>query len=344
MMQSNRQEYPDFLRATSIAKIVIFHFFSWQLLTYIPSLGIMFALGGWFIANSFSNKPTLTVIYNRLVRLLPTWWAFSLLTLTAGFFYAQGANISLQTTFAWLVPYQQATWSLDNSYANDAVVVTWYIAAYLWLMLLSPLLLYVYKKLSWVVIFLPVIGMIVYSNFYVPHQTLFGDTMYNVLTFCGCWMLGFIKADNSINKIPRYIIWGVTISCVTFGIYATYNTHVLSDNPVALSVMSFGIAMLLLSFNPDFTQLPSYVKSVTRLFNTYAVTIYLFHNILINGAFKIGDYIGVYRIGDYLGVYNYDGRIGQLLCFIILIVLVYVTVKTIGIIETQKWERTKSLV
>ena len=333
----NRQLYPDFLRASAIAKIVVFHFVGWQLLTYIPSLGIMFALAGWFVANSLKSNSGLVVIYHRLVRLLPTWWAFASVTLIAGFFYAKGEGIQLQTTFAWLFPYEKVTWNLDNSYAEDVIVVTWYISAYLTLVLLSPLLMYAYKKLSWVAIFVPVIVMVIYTQFSSYELTVYGENWYQVLMFSGCWMLGFAKADNSINNVPRYVIWTTAIFCVACGIFLTWDTQSLSSNSIALSVMSFGVAFLLLSFNPNLTNMPHWIKAVIRATNTYAVTIYLFHNILIDCAYGIGNYFHVYEIGNYIHAYEYGDNIGQSLCFVILLGLIYVAVKTIGIVETHKW-------
>jgi hypothetical protein len=348
---ANRQLYPDFLRATSIAKIIVFHFVGWQLLTYLPSLGIMFALAGWFVATSLNAKPWPTVIYQRLVRLLPTWWAYSLFVLIAGFFYAQGTGVDLKPSFAWLFPYERVTWSLTNDYANDATSITWYIAAYLWLMLLSPILLYAYKKLSWVMIFAPVFAMIIYSQVFPTYQeTVFGETWYDVLTFSGCWVLGFAKADGTIDSVPKYLVWALTIVCVGCGVFLTYDAQSLPSNPVALSVMSFGIAFLLLSLNPNLEfmsntawwgswSLPYWVRDVVRVVNTYAVTIYLFHNSLVDVANKIGGYLNVYEIGNDIGEDVLSGYIGDWVCFTILIGLIYATAKTIGIVETHKWVR-----
>lgn len=349
---TNRQLYPDTLRAVAIARIVVFHFAGWQLLTYFPSLGIMFALAGWFVATSLNAKPALTVIYHRLVRLLPTWWAFVLLTLIGGFFYAKGAGIDLHITPAWLFPYERLTWNLDNAYADDAIVVTWYIAAYLSLVVISPILMYAYKKLSWAAIFAPVIAMIVFTHFRPYQETVFGGNWYNVLTFAGCWMLGFTKADGSINKVPRYLVWLTTIVCVGCGLFLTYDAQSLSSDPIALSVMSFGIAFLLLSLNPNLEfisntswwgrwSLPYWIRDVIRTINTYAVTIYLFHNILIDVAYQIGSRLKVYEVGNVIHAYSQCGRIGNSLCFIILVGLIYIAVKAIGIVETHRWVQRK---
>jgi len=313
----------------------VFHFVGWQFLTYLPSLGIMFALGGWFIAVSMNNKPAPIVIVQRLGRLLPTWWAFALLSLIGGYFYAAGTNVSLDPSLSWLFPYQRATWSLDNAYANDVTVVTWYIAAYLWLMMFSPLMMVVYKKLKWLAIYLPLFAMLIYSMYSTTQETVFGETMYDVLTFSACWMLGFAKADGSIEKLPKYIVWLMAIVCSSCAIFLTYDAGTLTGNPVALTLMSFGVAMLLLSFNPSLSFLPDGAKTVIRSVNTYAVTIYLFHNTLIDISYKLGDHLGAYRLGDYVGGHN--GDIGNFSCFLILLGLMFVVMKTIGIVETHKW-------
>jgi len=304
-------------------KIVVFHFFSWQLLTYIPSLGIMFALGGWFMGLALNKDSAVTVIRRRLGRLLPTFWLFSALTLIAGFFYAQGAGVELNPTLAWLFPYKQVTWDLDNAYANDATVVTWYIAAYMWFVFLSPLLYFLYKR-AWFIVFLPVIAMPIYTWLWPTQETVLGETWFNLLTFGGCWMLGFLRADDRIKSIPMYLAIAVAAVCSLCSILLTLGTPALSDNPVALSVMSFGVAFLLLRINPSMDMLAGWVHSFIRYFSTFAVTIYLFHNILINGAFAVGDKVGLY---------------GQWMDFGILIALLFVATKTLGIVETHKWSK-----
>lgn len=336
---SNRQLYPDLLRSTSLAKIVLFHFISWPLLTYLPSLGIMFALGGWFMAISLSTRPPTTVVFHRFARLLPTWWAFALLTLIGGFFYARGANVPLEPTFAWLFPYQRVEWKLDNAYSNDAIAVVWYIAAYLWLMMLSPVLLYVYKKLSWFALYIPVFVMLFCSQYFPEHRTVFGQTLFDMLIFGGCWMLGFTKADGTIDKVPRYLVWLNAIVCSACGIFLTYETQTLSSNPAALSVMSFGVAMLLLSFNPDFSRLPSYVKGINRTINKYAVTIYLFHNLAIDASYEVGRYLGAYELAARVGIQHHSALVGDSACFVIMLGLLYVIIKTVGIVETHGWGR-----
>lgn len=323
----DRQLYPDTLRAVALARIVLFHFTcwtaGWQLLSYFPSVGIMFALGGWFMAQSLSERGMFTVTAQRLARLMPTWWVFSFLTLLAGFFFASGAGAQFEASRAWFFPYESVSWSLDNEYANAAIVATWYIAAYLCLLGLSPLLMEVYKKLSWIAIFGTLFAMILYSRF--RNHLELPEAVYNTLVYGACWMLGYARADGSIFKVPRYLVWLLFAVCAGCGIFLTYETGSLASDDVAVSLMSFGVAFLLLSLNPNLSFLPALIKNVISTMNKSAVTIYLFHNIMIGAAYYISSHLG------------YDSRYEDAIALLILIPLLILTVKTIGRIEQHRW-------
>ncbi len=335
----NRQLYPDLLRAAALTRIVLFHFMGWKVLTYFPSLGIMFALGGWFMAVSLNAKSTGTVLIQRLARLLPTWWTFAVLCAAAGLFYTQGAGTELKMNFAWLLPLEKATMNLDNDYANGVTTVTWYIAAYLWFMLASPLLLILYKKLSWLLIAVPLIGLIVYSQLeQTLQETGLGETVFNCLIFGSCWLLGFAKADGTLHKLPKSIVYLVAVLCSGFGIMMTYQAGSLASHPVAQAVMSFGVALLLLSFNPDLSFLPKFAKSTISTMNAGAVTIYLSHNALAEAAYMIcGQVLYGYELGQRIGLPEYGGQIGKSISFLVLAVLIFIAIKTIGLIEQRKF-------
>jgi len=334
----DRQLYPDALRAISLGRIVIFHFFGWQLLTYFPSLGVMFALGGWFIALSLNERPVGQVLIQRLGRLLPTWWLFALLSLIAGLFFARGAGIELQPTLAWFLPLERVTWNLDNAVANDATVVTWYIAAYIWLLLLSPLLLTFFKRLSWVLVFGWLFAFLAYVTLVPdPHETLRGETAFNVLTFGACWLLGFAKATGKLDELSSWVKYVVFSVLALASIGLTYEELSLTGNPTAQALLSFGTAFLLLSFNPSLGALPSWSKGVIRFVNTYAVTIYLFHNILIDASFEVGAFFHAYEVAGAVGLPELSSQIGGWICFGWLLVLLYIACRALGIIETRNW-------
>ena len=333
----DRQLYPDALRAVSLLRIVAYHFFSWQLLTYFPSLGIMFALAGLFVAHSLKDRNVVLVVVQRLARLLPIWWTFAFLSLLCAFFYMQGAGETLSPSRLWLFPLEEVSWNVDTTYSNDVTVVTWYIAAYLWFLLFSPLAMELYKRLSWLLVFGPVAALVGYHH--LLEAGLVNElnrTAFNVLTFSGCWMLGFAKADGSLDRLPKYLVYLTAISFSAVGIFWTYGDGTLSENQIALGVTSFGVAMFLLSLNPKLDWLPSWCRWLISLVNARAVTIYLFHNPLIDAAFYVGGQLQVYDLGRSISE-QHGSSIGNLLCFGILAVLLFITVKTIGLVEAKRW-------
>jgi len=328
MNAPSRQLYPDLLRSGAILRIVVFHFFSWPFLSYIPSLGVMFALGGWFMANSLDKKQFGEVILSRLGRLLPVWYGFALIMFIAGYIYSAGAGTELTMSTSWLFPYERLSWNLDNEYANGAIVVTWYISAYLWLLALTPFMLFIYRRLSWFAVFGFVGALIAYTHFLPYQDTILGETWYDVLCFSGCWALGFARADGKILALPKYISYLVMVVCAACAVMVSYDTGTLEGNPIGYSLMSFGIAFVLLSINPDLSKISNALKRIITTVNSNAVTVYLYHNTAINASFLVGGAIGAY---------NFNSQVGQISCFVISLILVYVFIRTVGRIETNRW-------
>jgi len=328
MNASSRQLYPDLLRTGAIFRIVVFHFFSWPFLSYLPSLGIMFALGGWFMANSLDKKQFGEVMLSRLGRLLPVWYGFAATMLLAGYLYSKGAGTELKPSLSWLFPYERVTWNLDNAYANGAIVVTWYISTYLWLLAITPVLLFLYRRLSWLAIFGAVGALIAYAKLWPFQDTIFGETWFDVLCFACCWMLGFARADGKIQALPRYISYLVLASCTAYAIATSYDTGTLEGNPIGYSLMSFGIAFVVLSLNPDLSKIPAAIRGLISTVNNHAVTVYLYHNTAINASFIVGGAIGAY---------NFGSSVGQVTSFLIALCLVYLGIRTVGRVEANRW-------
>ena len=63
-------------------------------------------------------------------------------------------------------------------------------------------------------------------------------------------MLGFAKSSGCLDKLSRSLVYILCLICSMYGIVATYELGALSKDPIATSIMSFGISMFLLSINP----------------------------------------------------------------------------------------------
>ncbi|MGY5058065.1 acyltransferase family protein [Streptomyces sp. 900105755] len=310
-----RDRYLDLLRSLALLRVVVYHLFGWPWLTVLfPSMGVMFALAGSLMARSL-NRPAGNVIRSRLRRLLPPLWLFStvLLTmmLTAGWNPFKDPDVGggwrgwSRLAFYFLPigapPYPEhlgsASGLLDDTWAEQAAGPLWYLRAYLWFVLLSPLLLRAFRRAPLPTVLAPLaltaaIGTGLVS---IPGET--GNAVTDFAVYGGCWILGFAHQEGTLARVPRYA--AVSLSCLVMaaGLWWASGHQGpdgwdLNDIPLAQACWSFGAVVVLLQYAPSWRELPRGLRHWDRLItlsNNRAVTIYLWHNMLITATVPIID-------------------------------------------------------
>ncbi|MFJ6565836.1 acyltransferase [Streptomyces sp. NPDC091292] len=309
-----RDRYLDLLRSVALVRVVVYHLFGWAWLTVLfPSMGVMFALAGSLMARSL-NRPALGVIRGRIRRLLPPMWLFGALALimlfTAGWNPGNdpdnGGTWGWISLFNYLVPIGEPTYPwhigadgglLDATWPEQAIGPLWYLRAYLWFVLASPLLLWAFRRMPWATLLAPlaltaVIGTGVVT---IPGET--GNALTDFAVFGGCWVLGFAHQEGVLRRIPRYLAVSLSVLVMAFGLWWA-SGHLgpegwdLNDIPLAQATWSFGAVAILLVYAPSWQRLPGRLArfdKVITLSNNRAVTIYLWHNFLIMATFPLVD-------------------------------------------------------
>ncbi|MFF5155439.1 acyltransferase [Streptomyces sp. NPDC000348] len=309
-----RDRYLDLLRSIALVRVVVYHLFGWAWLTVVfPSMGVMFALAGSLMARSL-KRPALGVIRGRVRRLLPPLWAFSAVVLAMMF--ANGWNPSedpdhggtwgLIELFNYIVPIGAPPYPwhvgsksglLEDTWAVQAAGVLWYLRAYLWFVIASPLLLWLFRKAPWPTLLAPlgltaIVGTGVVT---IPGET--GNAVTDFAVYGGCWVLGFAHHEGLLKQIPRYVSVSCASLVMAFGLWWASN-HLgpdgwdLNDIPLAQATWSFGFVVILLQYSPSWQELPGRLATwdkLVTLSNNRAVTIYLWHNLLIMATVPIID-------------------------------------------------------
>ncbi|MFD4523056.1 acyltransferase [Streptomyces sp. NPDC058470] len=309
-----RDRYLDMLRTIALVRVIAYHLFGWAWLTVLfPSMGVMFALAGSLMARSLS-RPAGGVIRGRIRRLLPPLWVFSAVVLVLMF--AGGWNLSKDPDHAgtwglveminYVIPIGAPPfpWSigsksglLENTWAVQAVGPLWYLRAYLWFVIASPLLLWAFRRAPWPTLLAPlaltaVVGTGVVS---IPGET--GNAVSDFAVFGGCWVLGFAHHEGVLAKVPRYLAISCSAPLMAFGLWWA-SGHLgpdgwdLNDIPLAQATWSFGFVVILLQYAPSWQELPGRLArwdKLVTLSNNRAVTIYLWHNMLIMATVPIID-------------------------------------------------------
>lgn len=203
-----RDRYLDLLRSLALVRVVLYHLFGWAWLTVLfPSMGVMFALAGSLMARSL-NRPTLSVIRGRIRRLLPPLWAFGAVVLPLMFVGGWKLSEDPDHSGTWglleMVNYvipigaPPYPWEvgfpknlLESTWADQAVGPLWYLRAYLWFVLASPLLLWAFRKVPWATLLAPLALTAVVGTGLVTIPGELGNAVTDFAVYGSCWVLGF---------------------------------------------------------------------------------------------------------------------------------------------------------
>ncbi|ATL28138.1 acyltransferase family protein [Streptomyces formicae] len=309
-----RDRYLDLLRSLALVRVVVYHLFGWAWLTILfPSMGVMFALAGSLMARSL-KRPAWGVIRGRIRRLLPPMWVFSAVVLFL--LFAGGWNVgddpdhggtwglASMLNYVFPVGAPPFPWNLgdkagllEDTWPAQAAGPLWYIRAYLWFVIASPLLLWAFRRLPWLTLLAPlaltaVVGTGVVT---IPGET--GNAVSDFAVYGSCWVLGFAHQDGLLARVPRYLAVSVSALVMAFGLWWA-SGHLgpdgwdLNDIPLAQATWSFGFVVILLQYAPSWQELPGKLArwdKLVTLSNNRAVTIYLWHNFLIMATVPIID-------------------------------------------------------
>ena len=309
-----RDRYLDLLRSLALVRVVLYHLFGWAWLTVLfPSMGVMFALAGSLMARSL-NRPTLSVIRGRVRRLLPPLWAFGAVVLPLMFIGGWKLSEDPDHSGTWglleLVNYvipigaPPYPWEvgfpkdlLETTWADQAVGPLWYLRAYLWFVLASPLLLWAFRRVPWATLLAPLALTAVVGTGLVTIPGELGNAVTDFAVYGSCWVLGFAHHEGVLAKVPRYLAVSGSVLVMAFALWWA-SGHLgpegwdLNDIPLAQAAWSFGFVVILLQYSPSWQELPGRLArwdKLVTLSNNRAVTIYLWHNLLIMATVPIID-------------------------------------------------------
>ncbi|MEU1027905.1 acyltransferase family protein [Streptomyces mirabilis] len=284
---TGRDRYFDALRAVALVRVVAYHTFGWAWAGLVfPSMGVMFALAGSLMAKSL-ERPALKVVKSRMRRLLPPFWFW-------GFFVVVAMLIhdwmpGWQIVF-WIVPVGDPP---GNQWGIQAWEILWYLRTYLWFVLMSPLLLKIFRKAPLPVLLLSLAPILVFQYAWQPPDNRFGSGLTDFATFLFCWLVGFAHREGVLQRLKPALVILASLALLAYGGWyafahqAEFGTYDLDEVPVAQTFWSAGFVTLLMYFKAyydvDFAWLARFKRldRIVTIFNGRAVTIYLWHEIAL---------------------------------------------------------------
>ncbi|MFD5590495.1 acyltransferase [Streptomyces griseorubiginosus] len=282
-----RDRYFDTLRAVALIRVVGYHTFGWAWAGMVfPSMGIMFGLAGTLMAKSL-ERPAVEVVRSRMRRLLPPFWFWGVFVVLA--MLVHGWMPGREIVF-WVVPLGDPP---GNAWGEQAWEILWYLRTYLWFVLLSPLLLRVFRLAPVPVLLLSLAPIVVFHLLWEPPDDRLGSALTDLATFLFCWILGFAHRDRVLERLKPFAVVVLSLAAIGFGGWYAFThqaetgSYDLDDIPLAQAFWSAGYVTLLMwakaYFRIDFAWLTRFRRTdrLVTVFNSRAVTIYLWHEIAL---------------------------------------------------------------
>ncbi len=274
-----RNRYLDLLRAAAVSRVVVYHVTGWSALTIVfPAMSVMFALGGSMMAASLDRSGPVAV-EQRLRRLLPSGWVLSAIAVPAMILGGLAWDWRL---LMWFFPLQDPP---AGGVWTEALSATWYLRDFLWLVLLSPLVLPVFRRFPWPVAAMPyaALALITFAGLTPP------PLLRDLALYGGAWLLGFAHHDGLLRH--RRLPWVAGALAVLAAAWIA--THPgprgfdLNDIPLGNALWAAAFILVLLRCTPDVRP-----RRLVTVLNARALTIYLWHVPIIVAITHAGEDAG----------------------------------------------------
>jgi peptidoglycan/LPS O-acetylase OafA/YrhL len=283
----NRSKYIDTLRALAITRVFLHHtlWISW-LAVLFPSMYVMFGLAGTLTAATLERKGPATTVRSRLRRLLPPLWAMAAvavpLMLIHGWDSDPANPLRWSDLFYWVLPIANPP---ASSWGGSMALALWYLRAYLWFVLLSPMLWWSFKRWPIPTLLAPLTTLIILHLPFVPMPVnKVSDVLWSTATYGTCWVMGFARHTRLLDRVPFWICIG-TAAVLGVGSYlwgARHGGFPYAD-PIAEAVWGTGFVLVALRARPSLAwleRIPWLAKLVGAV-NARAITIYIWQEPLL---------------------------------------------------------------
>ena len=294
-MKRRESAYVKSLVVLALAAVLTTASFPRPWLTLVfPAVGILFAAGGAAAASRLDAVRSSRAYVRRAASaLLVPFWVFGAAVVTtmvtAGWSWsaADGTGpLTWRTAWLWLLPFADPPISSDGYGLVGAI---WFIRVYFWLVLLTPPLLWLFRRWPLRVMAVPLTAMALITVGIVNPLGRTADIVVGLCAYTGCWLLGFAHRDGRLRHVPVATALGCGGALTAAGIAVAlwqqplHGSYSLDVNPAAAMLFSLGGVLLLLRLDPWMGGLDRmrWLHPVLSLFHSRTLTAFLWVNVVI---------------------------------------------------------------
>jgi CubicO group peptidase (beta-lactamase class C family)/peptidoglycan/LPS O-acetylase OafA/YrhL len=295
-----RSTFLDALRSLALARVVLWHTFGTVALSYVAAMPLMLFVAGSLAGPSSGSHGALDYYGRRLRRLLPPLWAYAvvawLVFLVGGLASLQpGLGLDRASVLWWIFP----LWDpVGPEWAVAWWAPLWYLRSYLWLVLLTPLLVAGVRRAPIVTLTLSATAVLG-SGFVTEWGLGPSAPVRDLILFGFFWIAGLVYSQGKLTVAPPRLLIAAA------GVVGAVGLLWMAARPVPLGIVNashtahflLGAAWILLVIGLE--------RPITRIavrprlaewiavFNRRAVTIYLWHAAAAYGAYVLVGELGI---------------------------------------------------
>jgi peptidoglycan/LPS O-acetylase OafA/YrhL len=259
-----RNRYLDLLRAIATVRVVVYHLTGWSALTIVfPAMSVMFALAGSMMAASLDRYGPFAV-ERRMRRLLPSLWLVALIAIPSMIVAGHAWDWRF---LLWGFPLEDPP---ATGYWMNALSATWYLRDFLWLVLLSPIALPIFRRFPIPTLLIPYVGLAVLT-FANPHPH---PVVHDLALYGGAWLLGFAHHDGMLRgrgQLGIALVLAAGAGCWVLT-HPGPRGYDLNDIPLGNALWSAAFVLVALRISPMIRP-----HRLLTVLNARALTIYLWH-------------------------------------------------------------------
>jgi chitinase len=287
---TGRNSYLDLLRLVALIGVIIYQWFGWVWAPIaIPFAALTFTVAGVLMAASLDRSAAYpwTVLAKRVRRVLLPVWGLAAVAIPLMVWYgsAAGAGPGIGTApgwrsmLLWVVPLFEPP---SSAWGTAWTGSLWLVPAYLWLTLISPPLLWCFRRWPLRTAALPALGLALALSGSWSASSRVGEISLTFALFAGYWLIGFAYHDNRIQAMSWTSVIILSLILMSAGLTGTLRAGdataaQLAGLPVANSLWGAGVVILLLRRyrNPESGPRSAWARAALAGVQGRALTIFL---------------------------------------------------------------------
>ncbi|MEV4413276.1 acyltransferase family protein [Catellatospora sp. NPDC049609] len=269
-----RSPYIDSLRAAAIVRVFLQHTMPLGVLTtLLPSMWVMFGLAGYLTAGSLARGGAVRTVRSRVRRLLPPLWALGAvvvpLMLVDGW-----SGFGWSDLLGWAFPLVNPP---ASEWGAPLVVALWYLRAYLWFVLLSPLLWWLFDRAPVLTLLAPLGAAALLSTVITLPASSVTDVVWTTAAYGTAWLLGYARHTGLLDRLPWPHLLAAAAALGGLALLRAGGAATGLHDQLTQALWGTGVVLVALRARPELAWVHGVrpLRRVIAVLNARAVTVYV---------------------------------------------------------------------